>query len=239
MQPIRLVAIDPGFEVQAVEQQRAPDAAREAAAAAAWRSASERERALGDGPILCLVEADRRRLVGRLLRRSEVLAGRRDPRLFGGCAPEPVSVGGLISSHGRLLVGRRRDAAPGGAGGWELVAAEDLDDAFLERATRRVDYRGALLARLVECAPLARPPRERLAPFALAHDVEAGRWRLCLALELASGAQAFEDLERSETCAYDAFRFVRPVDVIESGAEELDPLSAALVRLPRADVSAA
>jgi hypothetical protein len=171
-----------------------------------------------------------------------VLAGRNDPALTGGRTPEPIAVASLVSSHGRLLVGHRRGAAPACAGSWELVAAEDLDDAFLERGTRRVDYRGALLARLVECAPLARPARERLLPFALAHDVEAGRWQLCLSLELAPAAQSCADIERAESPDYDSFRFVRPVDVIESapdGAEELAPLSAALVRLPRAGVSVA
>ncbi|HVS19338.1 MAG TPA: hypothetical protein VMT18_12105 [Planctomycetota bacterium] len=243
MQAIRLVAIDPDFDVQAVEERRASDAAREAAIAAHWLAAGAASASpLRDGPVLCLVEADRRRLVARLLRRREVLAGRRDPTLTGGRAPEPVAVASLVSSHGRLLLGHRRDAPPAGAGSWELVASEDLDDAFLERGTRRVDYRGALLVRLVECAPLARPPRERLVPFALAHDAEAGRWQLCLALELAPGAQSCADIERAVTPAYDAFRFVRPVDVIESapdGAEELAPLSAALMRVPRAGVSVA
>ena len=216
MQTIRFAAIDPGFEVHAVELRPQAPAAD------------------ADAPLLCLVEADRRRLVGRILRRSELSGA------VG--APEPIGVCSLISSHGRLLIGHRRGEPLGRAGSWELVASEALDDAFLEPGTGRVDYRGALLARLVECAPLARPARARLVPFALAHDVAARRWQLCLALELAPGSQPCGEIERSDTQAYDAFRFVRPVDAIESGpdgADELEPLSAALVRLPRADVSVA
>lgn len=218
MQPIRFAAIDPAFEVHAVELQHP-----------AQRAAADEG---CDGPVLCLVDADRRRMVGQVLRASEARATQR----------ETVGVSSLIASHGRLLIGRRRGEPLGHAGAWELVASEALDDAFLDPHTGVVDYRGALLARLVECAPLARPARGRLVPFALAHDVEARHWQLCLALELTPGAQSCADIERAATPAYDAFRFVRPVDVIESGpdgAEELLPLSAALVRLPRADLSVA
>jgi hypothetical protein len=176
------------------------------------------------GHALGLVEADRRRLVARVQPAS---------------APGAIGVTSVVSSHGRLLVGRRRSWPHGRPGAWELVASEALDTAFLEPRTQRVDFRGALLARLAECAPLARPPRERLMPFALAHDVQEQRWSLCLALELPSGAQACADIEHASSLDYEAFRFVRPVDVIESGADELAPLSAALVRLPRIDASVA
>jgi hypothetical protein len=216
VQTIRFAAIDPLFEVRAVELCRQAPADD------------------SDAPLLCLVEADRRRLVGRILRRSEISGA------VG--APEPVGVCSLIASRGRLLIGRRRGEPLGRTGAWELVASDALDDAFLEADTGRVDYRGALLARLVECAPLARPARARLVPFALAHDLAARRWQLCLALELAPLAQACAEIERSQSEAYDAFRFVRPVDAIESGpdgADELAPLSAALVRLPRVDLSVA
>lgn len=208
MQPFRFVAIDPAFEVHALD-------------------AREGLRAVGGASTLCLVEADRRRLVARVAPSG---------------TPGSIGVTSVLSSHGRLLVGRRRGVPHGHPSAWELVASEALDTAFLDPRTQRVDFRGAILARLVECAPLARPPRERLVPFALAHDVRADRWDLCLALELAPGAQSCADIERASTPDYEAFRFVRPVDVIESGADgadELAPLSAALVRLPRADVSVA
>lgn len=208
MQPFRLVAVDSAFELQAVRTQDGP---------------------LVDGAAsaLCLVEADRRRLVARVAR-----AG----------TPGAIEVTSVVSSQGRLLLGRRRGLPHGHPGAWELVASEPLDASFLDPHTQRVDFRGALLARLVECAPLARPPRARLVPFALAHDVLAQRWSLCLALELSPGAQSCADIERASTPDYETFRFVRPVDVIESGADgadELVPLSAALVRLPRIDVSVA
>lgn len=243
VESIRFAAIDPGFAVQAVEASQTFDRAREASIAAHWRAACAASGSpLHDGPVLCLAEANRRQLVGRLWRRRDVVAGRADASLFDGQPPEPVSVGSLVTSHGRVLLGHRRGLAPTAPGAWGLVAREELDDAFLERRTRQLDYRGALLARLVECAPLARPARNRLVPFALAHDVDAGAWHLCLAFELDPNAQTCADVEGAESPEFDAFRFVRPVDVIESGpygADELDALTAALVRLPRADVSVA
>jgi hypothetical protein len=208
VQPLRFVAIDSAFEVHALES---PGGSSPAGGASA----------------LCLVEADRRRLVARV-----APAG----------TPGELAVTSVVFSHGRLLLGRRRGLPHGRPGAWELVASEPLDEAFLDPRTARVDFRGALLARLVECAPLARPPRARLVPFALAHDLQAQRWSLCLALELSPGAQSCADIERASTPDYEAFRFVRPVDVIEAGADgadELDALSAALVRLPRVDASVA
>lgn len=208
MSPFQFAAIDPALEVQAVE---VCDGAAEGAR----------------GSELCVVQADRRRVVARA----------RPPGSVGA-----IGVTSLLTSHGRLLVGRRRGAPLGQPGSWELAASEDLDAAYLDRRTGLVDYRAALAARLVGCTPLSRIPQSRMVPFALAHDVLAGRWTLCLALELSSLSPSCAEIERASTADYESFRFVRPVDVIESGpdgAEELDPLSAALVRLPRADASAA
>lgn len=205
VQPIRFAAIDPGFEVHAIDLRGGE--------------------ATGGEVRLGLVEADRRRLVARVLRRGDAL--------------EPIGVCSLISSRGRLLIGHRRAEPQDGPGSWELVASAELDEAFFDPAAGRVDFRGALLARLAECVPLDRPQRARLVPFALAHDVEARHWQVCLCLELAPGPLACVEIERATTRAYDAFRFVRPVDVIESGpdgAEELARLSASLVRLPRVAV---
>lgn len=236
--PIRFIAIDPAYEVLAVEAQTAPDAAREAAIERLWREEQRRsEGRSDDGSVLAFVEADRRRLVGRLVRRRDVLAGRRAPELFGGRPPEPVQVGALISSQGRVLLGHCRGAGYACSGGWDLVASEPLDLAFRNPAGQGLDFQAALLARLVECAPLPRPARSALQPFALAHDREAGIWQVCVGLELDPRAQSPSEIEATQSRDFDAFRFVRPVDVIESGpdgSDELTPLAAALVRMPRA-----
>src|SRR5688572_25637133 len=97
VQTIRFAAIDAQFEVHAMELGRSAPAADARAAA----------------PRLCVVEADRRRLIGRILRGSELTDA---PG-----APEPLGVSSLISSHGRLLGGRRRSEPLGRPGAWELV----------------------------------------------------------------------------------------------------------------------
>jgi hypothetical protein len=234
---IRFIAIDPAFEVHAAQVHSAADASREAAVEALWNEERRRPGGLrSDGSVLVFVEADRRRLVGRLARWRDVVAGRRAPELYGGSAPQPVQVGGLVACHGRVLLGQRRGVDPLGPESWELVPSRTLADDFLAPDGRRVDSTAALLAQLRESTPL--PPALRAAPhpFALAHDARAGVWQVCLALDVEPGARTLEQIERAQSPDYAAFRFVRPVDVIESGmsgADELAPLSAALVRLPR------
>jgi hypothetical protein len=197
---------------------------------------------LADPTMLTAVHVDRRRLVGRFVRRRDVLAGRRMPQLFDGRPPVPVEACALVSTRGRVVLGRRAEHLASGPGRWELVPASTLDAGFHDPRSGRIDVAAHLLADLVEQTPLPRPRRDAVRPFALVGDAGDACWGLCVAIDLDLSADAVEEMESATTPLYDAFRVVRPVDVLEAGlwdGDELSTRSWALVRLPRSDLRAA
>jgi hypothetical protein len=195
-----------------------------------------------DEGVLAHVRSDRRRLVARIARRRDVLAGRFAPELFDGAPPRSVAVAARVAIRGRIVLGRRSAAHDEQPGRWELAPACALDGSFLDRKSGRVDFAGQLLAELVEQTPLPRPPRAAVRPFALAWSAIDPTWTVCTAIELDAGEDAVREIESARTARYDAFRVARPVDVIEAGlwdGDELVPLTSALVRLPRSEPQAA
>jgi hypothetical protein len=240
----RIVAVAQDFEVVVEREPARRSDAREREVGRLWAEevAAAGGAPLADPTVLAYVHADRRRLAGRFVRRRDVLAGRRAPELFDGCPPVPVEACALVTTRGRVVLGRRAEQVASWPGRWELVPASALDGGFQDARSGRIDVAAHLLADLVEQTPLPRPARDAVRPFALMHDERERTWSLCVAMSLDLSTEAVEEIESAATPLYDAFRVVRPVDVLEAGlwdGDELSPRSWALVRLPRAELRAA
>jgi len=240
---VRIVAVAPEFEVRV---ERAPLRASDLHAREIdrlWEAESVlRQGKLRDTTLLAHVHADRRHLVGRFVRHRDVVAGRRAPELFDGRPPVPVCISAMVTTRGRVVLGRRAEHLDEWPGRWELLPACGLDPSFHDPASGRLDFVSQLLAGLVEQSPLPHPRRDAVLPFALVHMESEPAWSLCAAIDLDLGEDAVQRVEESATATHDAFRVVRPVDVVEAGlwdGDELVPLSWALVRLPRAERKAA
>jgi hypothetical protein len=240
----RIVAVAQDFEVVVEREPNRWSAARDREVERIWAEeiAAAGGAPQGDPIVLAYVHADRRRLVGRFVRRRDVLAGRLAPELFDGRPPVPVEACALVTSRGRVVLGRRAEHLDSGPGRWELVPASVLDAGFHDAHLGRIDVAAHLLADLVEQTPLPRPHRDAVRPFALVQEAREASWSLCAAIDLDLSADAVEQIESATTPLYDAFRVVRPVDVLEAGlwgGDQLSPRSWALVRLPRAELRAA
>lgn len=238
----QIAAVAPEFEVVAEHE---PWRLTDGQAAAVERVCRERapraSRAWLEEAVLAYVRSDRHRLVGRMARRMDVLAGQLAPQIFGGAPPRPVEVAARVSVRGRLLLGRR-SAAGEECGRWELAPTCALDGSFVDRKSGRVDFAAQLLNELVEQTPLPRPARNAVRPFALAWNESEPTWSVCTSLELELGDDTSRAIESAASPRYDAFRIARPVDVIEAGmwdGDELVPLTWALVGLPRVETRAA
>jgi hypothetical protein len=239
----QIAAVAPDFEVVVESEPWRPAPQREVAIERVCRARlGALPAAWLDEGVLTHVRSDRHRLVARIARRRDVLAGRFALELFDGAPPRPVNVAARVAIRGRIVLGRRAATNDEQPGRWELAPACALDASFLDRKSGRVDFAGQLLAELVEQTPLPRPPRAAVRPFALAWSASDPTWSVCTSLELDAGEDAVREIESAATARYDAFRVARPVDVIEAGlwdGDELPPLTSALVRLPRAEPQAA
>ena len=233
---VRIAAVAPEFEVAAERQPWRASPAQQRSIDRLWSAQLERAGGrLRDGLVLTHVASDRRKLLARPMRWSDVHAGRVDPGLFEGRPPEPLSVQGVVTTHGHVVLGLRRADAANWPGRWELTPACALDGAFLDPRSGRVDAVAQLLAELVDATPLPRPSRAAVQPLALCFEEVQRAWSLALSVDLELGPEAVEEIEAASSATYDTFRVARPVDVIEAGlwgGEELVPLSWALTRLP-------
>lgn len=240
---VRILAVAPGFEVRVDRAPRSWSAGQEREIDRLWaREQARHDGALADTTVLAHVAADRRALVGRFVRARDVLAARLAPELFAGAPPAPVEVCALVTLRGRVVLGRRAEHLARWPGCWELVPAGALGPRFHDPHAATLDYAAQVLTELAEHTPLPPPARGDVRPFALAFDGRARVWSLCTAIDLDLDEDAVRRIERTATPTYDAFRVVRPVDVLEAGlwdGDELVPLSSALVRLPRSEARAA
>ena len=240
---LRLAAVAPDFEIVVEGQAWRPPPAEGREIDRLWDQEMARSGGrLLDASLLAYVHADRRRLVGRFVRRRDLFAAQRAPQLFGAHRPAPVGLSSMVTTRGRVVLGRRAAQLEQWPGCWELVPACGIDPAFQDPQHGRIDFAGRLLAELVEHTPLRPPARSAVRPLALACQESGPSWSLCATIELDLGDDAVAQLERSTSATYDAFRVVRPVDVIEAGLWDGDvmvPLSWALVRLPRVETQAA
>jgi hypothetical protein len=239
----QIAAVAPDFEVVVEREPWRPTPRQEAGIERVCKErAGAGSAALLEASVLAHARSDRHRLVGRIVRQKDVLAGRLAPELFDGAPPRPVAVAARVATRGRIVLGRRSARAGEHTGRWELAPACGIDASFLDFHSGRIDFAGQLLAELVEQTPLPRPARAAVRPFALAWSASDPTWTLCTSIELDLGEDAAREIESAASARYDAFRIARPVDVIEAGlwdGDELVPLTWALVRLPRAEPLAA
>ncbi len=241
MSAIRLVAIDPGFEIRFAPDPLPLTAAQRREIDLYWEEEPSAADAPDDEPVLCVSSLDRRGLVARWVPRREQLAGQRLPALFHWQPPLPIGIVGCISCEGRVLLGRRSPPLESGTGRWELLPWIRPEPAKAKSRAKPFDFVAPLLARLSDSARIPRRAVERATPFALAYEPYEPAWHLCVALDVRLSVERIRRLESAGTEEHDLLTLARPVDVIEAGlwsGSELDPLSAALVRLPARSLAA-
>ena len=139
---VRIAAVAPEFEVR-VERAtlRTSDPhAREVDRLWEAETALHQGR-LRDTTLLAHVHADRRHLVGRFVRHRDVIAGRRAPELFDGRPPVPVCISAMVTTRGRVVLGRRAEHLDQWPGRWELLPACDLDPSFHDQIKQKLSDR--------------------------------------------------------------------------------------------------
>ncbi len=243
MSSIRLIGLDPEFEVVVVPDPFPLSEAQRLEVDLLWEEEQARTGgALADGCLMCVESTDQNQLVARWVSRREHVAGQKQPALYRWRPPVPIGVVGCISCEGRLVLGRRPASADAGGGLWELVPWIRPAAPRADGGGTRFDFVTPLLARLSSDAAIPRKAIERATPFALAYEPYEPAWHVCVALDVRLDATGIRRLESACTPEHEAFALVRPVDVIEAGlwsGSQLEPLTAALVRLPAPDLRAA
>lgn len=152
-----------------------------------WRHEFEKsEGKLFNGKLLSFVSLSHEKLIGEFVDFKFFLAQIIEPKLKPILQIEPIGVSGLTFSQGKILCGCRSSHVTTYAHWDELVPSGGVDAQFISDG--RIDLQKQLSIELEEEAGIAAEHILKISPLALIHDMTAGGYDICIAMELSGSA---------------------------------------------------